>query len=100
MEFSKRRFTVLGQVQKPGSYDMPDQEDVTLLQAIGMAGGYTRFADASKVTLMRKVDGAQKVYHFNAKKMASGNAEPTFPILPRHMIPLLSSLLLHYTPTS
>ena len=37
MEFSKKRFTVLGQVQTPGSYSMPDNETVTLLQAIGMA---------------------------------------------------------------
>src|SRR5258708_18367029 len=70
MEFSKRRFTVLGQVQKPGSYDMPDQEDVTLLQAIGMAGGYARVSGCSKVTISLKLDGAQKGYHFNSKKMA------------------------------
>ena len=54
-EYSKRRITILGQVQKPGSYDMPDREAVTLLQAIGMAGGYTRIADPSKITFKRRI---------------------------------------------
>ena len=38
-EFAKRRFTVLGQVQKPGTYDMPPDDSVSLLQAIATAGG-------------------------------------------------------------
>lgn len=74
MEFSKRRFTVLGQVQKPGAFDMPDQQEVTLLQAIGMAGGYTRLANPGKVTLMRRTEGRESVMMLNAKRMADGTA--------------------------
>jgi protein involved in polysaccharide export with SLBB domain len=92
MEFSKRRFTVLGSVQKPGSYDMPDQEDTTLLQAIGIAGGYTRIADARKVTLMRKTSGKPEVFHINAKKMAAGTGEPMFNILPGDVITVPESM--------
>ncbi|HWA08588.1 MAG TPA: polysaccharide biosynthesis/export family protein [Opitutaceae bacterium] len=91
MEFSKRRFTVLGEVQKPGSYDMPDQQGVTALQAIGMAGGYTRIANSSKVTVMRRVDGQQKTFDLNARKMASGNGESAFPILPGDVITVAES---------
>src|SRR6185503_12481840 len=50
VEYAKRRFTVLGQVQKPGSYELPSEESVTLLQAIAMAGGFTRLAVQGKVT--------------------------------------------------
>lgn len=91
MEFSKRRFTVLGEVQKPGSYDMPDQQGVTVLQAIGMAGGYTRIANPGKVTLMRRAEGKQKTFDLNAKKMASGNNESAFPVLPGDVITVAES---------
>ena len=82
MEFSKRRFTVLGEVQKPGSYDMPAQQDVTVLQTIGMAGGYTRIANPGKVTLIRKLEGDSKTFALDAKKMARGPAESAFMVQP------------------
>jgi protein involved in polysaccharide export with SLBB domain len=91
MEFSKRRFTVLGEVQKPGSYDMPAQQEVTVLQAIGMAGGYTRIANPGKVTLMRKHDGSPKTFSLDAKKMASGNAESAFMVQPGDVITVAES---------
>jgi polysaccharide export outer membrane protein len=91
MEFSKRRFTVLGEVQKPGSYDMPDQQDVTVLQAIGMAGGYTRIANPGKVTLMRKAEGKSRTFALNAKKMAAGNAESAFIVRPGDVITVAES---------
>jgi polysaccharide export outer membrane protein len=91
MEFSKRRFTVLGEVQKPGSYDMPDQQGVTVLQAIGMAGGYTRIANPGKVTLMRRVEGQQKTFDLNAKRMASGSGESAFAVLPGDVITVAES---------
>jgi polysaccharide export outer membrane protein len=92
MEFSKRRFTVLGEVQKPGSYDLPDQQDITVLQAIGMAGGYTRIANPGKVTLMRRVNGQQKTFELNAKRMASGSAESAFTVVPGDVITVAQSL--------
>jgi polysaccharide export outer membrane protein len=91
MEFSKRRFTVLGEVQKPGSYDMPDQQAVTVLQAIGMAGGYTRIANPSKVTLMRKSGGTAQTFALNAKRMASGDAQSAFIVQPGDVITVAES---------
>jgi protein involved in polysaccharide export with SLBB domain len=92
LEFSKRRFTVLGEVQKPGSYDMPDQEDVTVLQAIGIAGGYTRIANPSKVILLRRVDGKEKTFQLNAKSMANGHTESAVKVLPGDVITVSESL--------
>jgi protein involved in polysaccharide export with SLBB domain len=91
MEFSKRRFTVLGEVQKPGSYDMPDQQEITVLQAIGMAGGYTRIANPNRVTLMRRGDGRDQTFALNAKKMATGSAESAFTVLPGDVITVAES---------
>jgi polysaccharide export outer membrane protein len=91
MEFSKRRFTVLGEVQKPGSYDMPDQQTVTVLQAIGMAGGYTRIANPSRVTLMRKTGGTSQTFALNARDMARGNTESAFLVQPGDVITVAES---------
>jgi protein involved in polysaccharide export with SLBB domain len=72
MEYSKRRFTVLGQVQRPGSYYLPDREEITLLQAIGLAGGYTRIADPGKITVKRKSGVKETLFRLNGKSIASG----------------------------
>jgi polysaccharide export outer membrane protein len=80
VEFAKRLFTVLGQVQRPGSYDLPDSNTLTLIQAIGMAGGYTRIADPSRITLKRTMDGKETLLHLNARKMAGGDTESEFTI--------------------
>jgi protein involved in polysaccharide export with SLBB domain len=92
LEFSKRRFTVLGEVQKPGSYDMPDDEQqLSLLQAIGMAGGYTRIANPSKVTLMRNEGDKPQTFQLNARRIASGSTESALMILPGDVITVSES---------
>ena len=86
MEFAKRRFTVLGQVQRPGTYDMPADEAVTLLQAVATAGGYTRIANAHKITVQRTVAGENRLIHIDAETMALNKQEKPFEILPDDVI--------------
>lgn len=73
-----RRYSVLGRVNKPGVFEMPSGERVTLLQAIAMAGGYARLADPTDVRLRRLTERGEEVLRFNAKSMASksGNEVP------------------------
>jgi len=92
MEYSKRRFTVLGQVQRPGAYDMPDRDTVTLLQALGMAGGYTRIADPGKITVRRTRSGSEGVIRLNARRMASGEVTSDFEVLPGDVITVGESI--------
>jgi polysaccharide export outer membrane protein len=72
-QYAKKLFTVLGEVQKPGSYDMQGLQEITLLQAVGMAGGYTKIANAGNVTIKRIEGGSEKVLKYNAKKMANSS---------------------------
>jgi polysaccharide export outer membrane protein len=81
IEYAKRRFTVLGQVQKPGSYELPGEESVTLLQAIAMAGGFTRLAVQSKVTVTRIV-GGKRTMVVDVKSNANDPATKQFDIQP------------------
>jgi len=92
--YAKKVFTILGQIQRPGSYDMQGTNSVTLLQAIGMAGGYTRIADASNVTIKRPegIGGQDKIIKVNAKRMARGEDKSTFQIQPGDVITVGESL--------
>ena len=85
-DFSKRRFTVLGEVQRPGAYELPDHDSIGLLEAIGMAGGYTRIAEPARITLKRFVNGAETVMKLNAKKMARDGDSRTVEIKPGDVV--------------
>jgi len=50
--------TVSGQVEKPGSY--PLKGELTVLEAISLAGGFTKIAARNKVKVMRLEDGEKK----------------------------------------
>lgn len=69
--YAKRRFTMLGQINRPGSYEMPDgnPEGIDLLEAIAMAGGYTRIAAPEKVSVRR----GNQVVRVDAKRQARGD---------------------------
>ena len=92
VDYGKRRFTVLGQVQRAGSFDMPDREKVTLLDAIAMAGGYTRIADPTKVTLRRKVGNKETVVRLNAKAIARDGSVAPVEIQPGDIITIGESI--------
>ncbi len=49
----RRTVTVLGQTQRPGVFELPANRKLTLVEAVGMAGGLTRIANAKKITLKR-----------------------------------------------
>jgi polysaccharide export outer membrane protein len=76
------RFTILGQVKTPGTYDFPPNEKLNLLDGIAMAGGYTRLAQPSKVTVQRNVDGQLKIFDWDAEAMAKDPLHTPFTILP------------------
>ena len=75
-EHARKLFTILGQVQRAGTYKFPDRESLNLIQAIGIAGGYTAIADPSRITLKRAVNGRQTVLRLDAKRMAKDGSQP------------------------
>lgn len=91
--YAQKLFTVLGQVQKPGSYDMKGSDEITLLQAIGMAGGYTKIANPGRVTVKRQQEGgSERVIKLDAKRMARGDDSASFYIKPGDVITVAESL--------
>jgi len=74
--YAKRRFSVLGQVNRPGSYEMPDGSPggIDLLEAIAMAGGYTRIAAPERVSVRRQTAaGGDQIFKVNAKRFTRGS---------------------------
>ena len=85
-QFAVRRFSVLGAVNKLGSYDFPQNESVNLLEAIAVAGGYTRLGAPSKVDVDRMENGAAKKYHVDAGDLAKNPKKKPFEVLPDDVI--------------
>ena len=92
LEFGKKQITVIGQVQKGGTYDIPDGKSaVDLLSAIGMAGGYSRIADPRKITVKRTRGGKEEVTHIDGRAVAEGKA-PNIAIHPGDAITVGESI--------
>jgi protein involved in polysaccharide export with SLBB domain len=73
--YAKRRFSILGQVNRPGSYEMPDSSPggIDLLEAVAMAGGYTRIAAPERITVRRQGAGGDQIFKVNAKRFTKGS---------------------------
>jgi protein involved in polysaccharide export with SLBB domain len=73
--YARRRFSILGQVGRPGNYDMPEGSPggIDLLEAIALAGGYTRIAAPERITVRRQSAHGDQIFKVNAKKFNKGN---------------------------
>jgi len=82
--YAKQHFTILGQVNRPGIFDIPDESSLNLLEAIGMAGGYTKIANPSKIKIKRVVDGKETLIQLDGKRAMNPKfaTEPINQILP------------------
>lgn len=68
--------TVFGQVIRQGKYELPDNEDMTISQAILLAGGFAQFANPKKVKLVRKTPQGSKSILVNVDQvMRRGNLD-------------------------
>ena len=97
VEYSKRRFTILGQVQRTGVYEYSGDEKVTVLQAIAMAGGFTRLGDPSKVVVQRMEKGHPRVFKIDAEAVLKNPWIKPFEVQSEDMIRVGSRLFSHGT---
>lgn len=64
VRFANFKVTVLGEVNKPSTYVMPN-EKVTLLDALGAAGDLTIYGKRENVLLIRNKEGKKEFVRFN-----------------------------------
>ncbi len=61
VEFENLHFSVMGEVNKPGQYSI-DRDQISLLDALSMAGDLTIYGRRDNVMVMRQEDGKKTVY--------------------------------------
>ena len=73
-EFVSKRVFVLGQVKKAGSF--PIRRQMSVIEAISLAGGFTNLADLSNVVVTRKSGyGKEKRFVVDIKSIVNGAKE-------------------------
>lgn len=63
---------ILGAVTRPGGYLIDNNEPLTLLQALSLAGGRTPTSNAKHVRLIRKIHAGKEEITINLKKVYRG----------------------------
>jgi polysaccharide biosynthesis/export protein len=69
-QINSQRVYIMGEVTRAGAY--PLLPDMTVLQALSSAGGFTQFANLKKIYMFRMENGKQVKYPFNYKDVISG----------------------------
>jgi polysaccharide export outer membrane protein len=78
---NSRKVHIIGNVNKPGTYPM--NGELTVLQAIAVAGGLQEWADAKNIVVMRKEDGKDTSFKFNYKDVVrQKNLAQNIPLKP------------------
>lgn len=86
LEYRKSTFSILGQVVRPGIYEIPEGTHMSIVDAILMAGGFTRTAAQNNVRVKRTVKGKPTVFKVHAGDMADSSDVSPFEIEPGDII--------------
>jgi len=79
-------FFVIGDVNRPGSFEFPKDQGIKLSRAIGIAGGPTRTSSTKKTALIRQhQDGTVERIAVNLDKVLKGEA-PDLELHPNDML--------------
>jgi len=74
LEYSERSVSVMGSVNRPGRVVFPPEEEMELLQAITLAGSFSRVGNRKKVILTRSnANGGTDSFEINTDDLISGD---------------------------
>ena len=68
---NSRRIYILGEVNRSGAYQL--LPNMTVLQALSGAGGFSQFANLKGIYVLREENGKQIKFPFNYKEVIKGN---------------------------
>lgn len=73
VQYAPRTVSMVGMFNSPGPVPFPPEEGLRLVDAIARAGGFSRLARPSKMTLTRKMpDGTTQVFPINGDELIRG----------------------------
>src|SRR5437773_12439455 len=93
LSYVRQRCSILVQLNRPGSYEMPEgsPDGVDLLEAIAMAGGYTRIAAPERISVRRRsTTGDDEILRVDAKRLARRGGE-SFRVVPGDTVTVAES---------
>lgn len=70
VESRSKKIYISGKVTRPGEYVL--QKNMTVIQAVSLAGGLTEWADTSRIKLIRKMKGVDKTFRVDYDAIVSG----------------------------
>src|SRR5688572_8660275 len=80
-EIRSRKFYIIGEVARPGTFQLGSE--MTVLQAIGEAGGFIEGADKGDVVIVRNEGGKERRFKFNYNEVVDGKKpEQNIKLLP------------------
>jgi len=83
-EFNSRRIFVLGQVKNAGKFTII--HEMSIVEAISVAGGFTNFADINNVVVTRKDESNKEIrYVLNMEEILAGKVN-NFYLLPGDIV--------------
>jgi polysaccharide export outer membrane protein len=86
LEYRKSTFSILGQVMRPGIYEIPEGTHMSIVDAILLAGGFTHTAAQNGVKVKRLVKGKAVVFKVHAGDMADDANVAPFEVEPGDVI--------------
>jgi polysaccharide biosynthesis/export protein len=87
VEYSKRSVNVIGQVNQPGAVLFPQEQGLTLLDALARAGGFSRLANRTTVKLTRtNTDGKIETYVVNVDDLIKGDSSNAWQLLANDIV--------------
>jgi protein involved in polysaccharide export with SLBB domain len=88
-EYNSKKIFVFGEVQKPGTFVFED--GMTVIQAVTLAGGFTKGASQNGTSVTRLVDGQEVKMKVPVQDIALGKAQ-NVPLLPGDIVFVPESL--------
>jgi len=70
LESRSKNFYIIGKINQPGTY--PLNPDMTVLQAISVAGGLAEWADKDSIRIIRRSAGKEEIIPFDYDKVITG----------------------------
>ena len=61
-EYGNKKVYIFGQVAKPGSYELPTEAKLTVLEAVSLAGGFTPIASPDRTKVIRNENGKSQSF--------------------------------------
>jgi len=88
-EYNSKKVFVFGEVQKPGTF--PFQDGMSVVQAVTLAGGFTKTAAQNSTSVTRRVGGTETKTKVSVQDIALGKA-PNFTLEPGDIVYVPESL--------